>query len=72
MWGTRVSVDSDVGHPPLGLVSLEAAGNGEMVVQRLVVRAFVVPHSCPKSEGMNVPPGDGEWATRPRMIWPPA
>jgi hypothetical protein len=55
----------------LGLVSFEAAGHGEMVVQRLVVRAFVVPQSCPKCEGMNGPPGDGEWATRP-MIGPPA
>jgi hypothetical protein len=43
----------------LGLVSVEAAGHGEMVVQRLVVRAFVVPHSCPKCEGMNGPPEVG-------------
>jgi len=29
-----------------GLVSLEAAGHGEMVVQVVVVLAFGVPHSC--------------------------
>jgi len=31
-----------------GLVSLEAAGHGEMVVQVVVVLAFGVPHSCAK------------------------
>jgi hypothetical protein len=49
----------------LGLVSFEAAGHGEMVVQRLVVRAFVVSHSCPKCEGMNGAPGT---STRQSMI----
>jgi len=49
-----------------GLVSLEAAGHGEMVVQVVVVRAFGVPHSCAKAR-MNGPPGGYRRVTHPPL-----
>ncbi len=46
VWVLVVTSESDEVVVTGSLVSLEAAGHGEMVVQVLVVRAFGVPHSC--------------------------
>jgi len=47
-----------------GLVSFEATGHGEMVIQAMVVRVSGVPHSCAKCAH--------EWATRRFVVSGPS